>query len=120
MPHYPVSTSKKQETAVLIGISIRSDEEDRLEEYLEELEFLAETAGAITKKRFTQRLDHPDPKTFIGSGKLNEVRDYVKEHHINLVIFDDELSGSQIRNIEKVLNEGKNENTEMPCRVLDR
>src|SRR3954463_4244229 len=99
MPHYPVSTSKKQETAVLIGISIRSDEEDRLDEYLEELEFLAETAGALTKKRFTQKLDHPDSKTFIGSGKLNEIRDYIKENTIDIAIFDDELSGTQIRNI---------------------
>jgi GTPase len=115
-----LTNNHTQEYCVLIGALIKQQDEALLIEHLDELAFLAETAGAITKKRFTQRLDHPDPKTFIGSGKLREVRDYVKEHEVNLVIFDDELSGSQIRNIEKVLNEGKNENTEMPCRVLDR
>jgi GTPase len=115
-----LTNNHTQEFCVLIGALFKQQDEALLIEHLDELAFLAETAGAITKKRFTQRLDHPDPKTFIGSGKLKEVRDYVKEHEVNLVIFDDELSGSQIRNIEKVLNEGKNENIEMPCRVLDR
>src|SRR6185436_9867084 len=110
MPHTPFPTNKKKETAVLIGVSVFGQLEDRTEEYLDELEFLAETAGAVTKKRFIQKLSHPDPKTFLGSGKLIEIRDYIKENTIDLAIFDDELSGSQIRNIEKTLE----------CRILDR
>src|SRR6185436_17781133 len=74
------------------------------------LAFLADTAGAVPLKRFVQRLPHPDAKTFIGSGKLNEIRAYIKDKAVDIAIFDDELSGSQIRNIEKVLE----------CRVLDR
>jgi len=102
--------ANKKETAILIGLIHEHQDADRLTEYLDELEFLADTAGAQTKKRFTQKLAHPDPGTFIGSGKLNEIGAYVKEHKIDLAIFDDELSGSQIRNIEKVVQ----------CRVLDR
>jgi GTPase len=98
------------ETAVLIGLIHRHQNETQMKEYLDELEFLAETAGAQTKKKFVQRLESPDPKTFIGSGKLNEIRDFIKEQKVDIAIFDDELSGSQIRNIEKVLE----------CRVLDR
>lgn len=103
-------THKKQETAVLIGLIHKDQNEVQIKEYLDELAFLTETAGAITLKRFTQRLDHPDPKTFIGSGKLAEIRNYIKENEVTLAIFDDELSGSQIRNIEKALE----------CRILDR
>ncbi len=101
---------KKPETSVLIGLIHRDQSETQLREYMDELAFLAETAGAVTVKRFVQRLDHPDSKTFIGSGKLNEVKEYVKTNSVDIVIFDDELSGSQIRNIEKILE----------CRVLDR
>jgi GTP-binding protein HflX len=104
------STSHKNELAVLIGLVYKEQSEERLREYMDELTFLADTAGAKTLKRFTQRLDKPDSRTFIGSGKLNEVREYVKANNVDLVIFDDELSGSQIRNIEKVLE----------CRVVDR
>jgi GTP-binding protein HflX len=101
---------KKAETAVLIGLIHRDQSETQLREYMDELAFLAETAGAATVKRFVQRLDHPDSKTFIGSGKLNEVKEFVKANAVDIAIFDDELSGSQIRNIEKILE----------CRVLDR
>jgi GTP-binding protein HflX len=81
-----------------------------LTEYLDELAFLAETAGAIPVIRFTQKLDRPDSKTFIGSGKLNEIIEYIKENEIDLLIFDDELSPSQQRNLEKVVG----------CKVMDR
>jgi GTP-binding protein HflX len=106
----PFNTRPDQETAVLVGIQIKGQREEQLTEYLDELAFLAETAGAKTVRRFTQKLDSPDSRTFIGSGKLNEVRNYIKDHKIDLAIFDDELSGSQIKNIEKALE----------CRVLDR
>lgn len=106
----PVNTAKKQEEAVLIGLINSKQDEAQAKEYLDELSFLTETAGAIPVKRFTQRLEKPDPKTFIGSGKLQEVLNFIKEHEITLVIFDDELSPSQLKNIEKILN----------CRVLDR
>jgi GTP-binding protein HflX len=78
--------------------------EFEVNEYLDELSFLAETAGAKTKKKFIQKLYQPDPKTFIGSGKLEEIKNYTITHQIRVVIFDDELSGSQISNIEKILN----------------
>jgi GTPase len=113
-------TSHAQESAVLVGVLFKQQDEALLKEHLDELAFLAETAGAVTKKRFTQRLANPDPGTFIGSGKLKEITHYVQEHKIDLVIFDDELSGSQIRNIEKALNEGRDLHREMPYRVLDR
>jgi GTP-binding protein HflX len=113
-------TNHSKETAVLVGVLFKQQDETLLKEHLDELAFLAETAGAIEKKRFTQRLGHPDPGTFIGSGKLQEITQYVQENEIDLVIFDDELTGSQIRNIEKALNEGRDLNNEMPYRVLDR
>jgi GTPase len=113
-------TNHSKETAVLVGVLFKQQDEALLKEHLDELAFLAETAGAVTKKRFTQRLANPDPGTFIGSGKLKEITDYVQEHKIDIVIFDDELSGSQIRNIEKALNEGRDLHREMPYRVLDR
>jgi GTP-binding protein HflX len=100
----------QKETAVLVGVITQDQTEDMAREYLEELAFLADTAGAEQRAVFTQRLDVPHPRTFIGSGKLNEVRDYVKHEEIDLVIFDDELSPSQLRNIERELN----------CRILDR
>jgi len=89
--------------AVLVGV-IKQDESEQLEnEYLEELKFLAETAGANTLKIFTQKLSHPDSRTFVGKGKLEEIRQYVSTRNVSLVIFDDELTGSQITNIEKEL-----------------
>src|SRR3954466_730581 len=99
-------TGKKQETAILVGLINRSQDEDTAKEYLDELEFLVDTAGAKVLKRFTQRLEHPDSRTFIGSGKLQDVRTYVEENNIDLVIFDDELSPAQQRNLEKEVNKG--------------
>jgi len=90
--------------SVLVGIAHKEQTEHQLHEYLDELAFLAETAGAHTMKRFTQKLQHPDSRTFVGKGKLEEIKKYVDSRHIELVIFDDELSGSQITNIEKELN----------------
>lgn len=92
------------ETAVLVGLIHKQQTEEQAQEYLDELAFLAETAGAKTVKTFTQRLPHPDNKTFVGKGKLEEIRDYVQSKGVKLVIFDDELNGSQLSNIEKVLN----------------
>jgi GTP-binding protein HflX len=96
--------------AVLIGIVHQQQNEREVSEYLAELEFLASTAGASTKKCFVQKMTKPDSRTFVGSGKLVEIASYIKENKIGMAIFDDELSGSQIRNIEKALE----------CRVLDR
>jgi GTP-binding protein HflX len=94
----------QQDTQViLIGWLQQGQPESVIQEYLDELSFLAETAGATEKKRYYQKLPHPDSKTFLGKGKLEEIRDYIQSHKIDMVIFDDELSGSQISNIEKIL-----------------
>ncbi|WKD85365.1 GTPase HflX [Polaribacter huanghezhanensis] len=98
------------EKAVLIGVITQFQDETQSEEYLDELEFLTLTAGGIAVKRFTQKLEKPHPKTFIGAGKLEEVAAYIESHNIGTAIFDDELSPAQIRNIEKVLD----------CKILDR
>jgi GTPase len=92
------------EKAVLVGLIHKEQTEEQAREYLDELAFLAETAGAVTLKRFTQKLQHPDSKTFIGKGKLEEIKTYITLKEVKLVIFDDELSGSQISNIEKILD----------------
>ena len=92
-----------KEKAVFVGIIRQNDEERRVLEYLDELEFLAETAGAVGDKKFVQRLDKPEKATYIRSGKLQEIADYCKENEINYCIFDDELTGMQQRNIEKVV-----------------
>ncbi|MCB2219628.1 MAG: GTPase HflX [Bacteroidetes bacterium] len=105
-----IDTAIRSETAVLIGVITRDETEERVHEYLEELAFLADTAGAITKKRFVQKLNSLDPRTFVGSGKLFEIAGYVQENKIDIAIFDDELSPSQMRNIER----------ELKCRILDR
>lgn len=94
---------QKEERAVLVGLVHKDQTEQQLQEYLDELAFLAETAGAIATKRFTQKLPHPDSRTFVGKGKLEEIRQYVQGKDIRIVIFDDELSGAQINNIEKAL-----------------
>lgn len=95
---------KEQDAAVLVGLLQPNQTESQVTEYLDELSFLSETAGAIEAKRFWQRMDHPDSKTFVGKGKLEEIADYIASHeNINIVIFDDELTGAQIKNIEKVL-----------------
>jgi len=89
---------------VLVGLIHKTQTEEQSKEYLDELAFLAETAGAVTLKRFSQKLEHPDSKTFVGKGKLEEIKTYIQLKDIQVVIFDDELSGSQISNIEKILD----------------
>ena len=98
------------EKVVLIGIISRDQREDKSTEYLDELEFLTYTAGGEVIKRFVQRMDFPNPKTFIGTGKMEEVREYIVEHEVSTAIFDDELSPAQQKNIEKILE----------CKILDR
>ena len=93
----------EEQRAVLVGVIQKDQTEEQVNEYLDELAFLAETAGAATIKIFKQRLQHPDSRTFVGKGKLEEIKEYVRSRNINLVIFDDELTGSQIQNIEKEL-----------------
>lgn len=106
----PFSTEEIKEKAVLIGV-INSDQSERdVKDYLDELAFLVDTAGGIPVKRFVQKLDSPNPRTFVGTGKLAEIEAYVKEHEIDLVVFDDELSATQLRNIEKIFE----------CKILDR
>jgi GTP-binding protein HflX len=105
-----IETGKQGEKAILIGLIYPGQDENQALEYLDELSFLAETAGAIPVYKFMQRLNVPDPRTFVGSGKIEEIAEYVAGNDINIAIFDDELSGSQLRNIEKSLG----------CRVLDR
>ncbi len=99
-----VSTAKPQETCVLVGIITQTQTRRLLEEYLDELAFLAETANALTLERFTQSLPHPDSRTFVGTGKIEEIKNYVHEHDVDMVIFDDELAPSQLRNLEQVFN----------------
>jgi GTP-binding protein HflX len=98
------------EKAVLIGVVTQHQDETQSEEYLDELEFLTTTAGGVAVKRFVQKMEKPHPKTFLGTGKLEEVRDYIVSNHIGTAIFDDELSPGQLRNIEKILD----------CKILDR
>ena len=98
-----MQTEIYQERAVLVGLITQQQKEDRSKEYLEELAFLADTAGATPEKMFFQRIDYPNPKTFVGPGKLQEIKQYVDENEIGLVIFDDELSPKQLRNIEAEL-----------------
>ena len=100
----------KFEKTVIVGIITQKQDEDKLKEYLDELEFLTFTAGGEVVKRFFQKMERPNPKTFLGTGKMEEINVYVKEHDISTVIFDDELSPSQQKNITKILD----------CKVLDR
>ncbi|RYY39012.1 MAG: GTPase HflX [Chitinophagaceae bacterium] len=100
----------EEEKAVLVGVVQKEQTETQVTEYLDELAFLAETAGAVTVKRFIQKLARPEPKTFVGKGKLEEIGNYVRANGINLIIFDDELTGAQIGNIEK----------ETKVKVIDR
>ena len=114
MKEFVISTTKK-ETAILVGLITSTQNERKTNEYLDELEFLAQTAGAEVVKRFTQRIDHPHPVTYVGTGKLAEIAEYVEmlkdsEDEIGMVIFDDELSAKQLRNIEK----------ELKIKILDR
>ncbi len=105
-----IETKIPVERAILIGIIYPNQDECEIEDFLDELSFLTETAGAEPVKRFIQRLDVPNPRTFVGSGKIEEITLFVKENKIDIAIFDDELSPSQIRNIEDTLG----------CRILDR
>lgn len=100
----------KFEKTVVVGIITQQQNEEKLNEYLDELEFLTYTAGGEVVKRFSQKMERPNPKTFLGTGKMDEIHHYVKEHAINTVIFDDELTPSQQKNITKILD----------CKVLDR
>lgn len=102
MPLIP-TTNHKEERAVLVALILPGQKEEQVNEYLDELAFLAETAGAVTVKRFTQRLQHPEARYFVGEGKIEEIRKYVEQKQIDLVIFDDDLNGSQINNIEKIM-----------------
>ena len=105
-----ISTQKTKEKAILIGLITREQSAEKSQEYLDELSFLVLTAGATEQKRFVQKLDRPDKRYFVGSGKLEEINAYIEAEGIDLAIFDDELGASQIRNIEKALK----------CRILDR
>jgi GTP-binding protein HflX len=105
-----VTVDAVEESCILVGVITSEITEKIANEYLDELEFLALTAGAITKKKFLQKLPYPNPKTFVGKGKLEEIKECLVSQNIDLVIFDDELSPSQLRNIERSLE----------CKVLDR
>lgn len=102
-----ISTSTDKETCILVGLATQNQTREQLTEYLEELAFLVRTADAVTKKSFIQSLTKPDSKTFIGSGKLQEIKEYVNAERIDMIVFDDELSGSQLRNIEKEIENVK-------------
>ncbi len=105
-----IETAEQTDRAVLVGVVLPMQSEEEVREYLDELAFLTETAGALPVKTFIQKLNGPDPRTFVGSGKVKEIESYISNNEINLAIFDEELSPSQLRNIEKILK----------CRVLDR
>jgi GTPase len=103
-------TNDEQERVVLVGIINQHQGENQVEEFLDELAFLAETAGGLPLKRFVQKMDQPNPRSFVGAGKLEEILSFVKENEIDTIIFDDELSATQLRNIEK----------EAKIKILDR
>ncbi|MDY6032853.1 MAG: GTPase HflX, partial [Alloprevotella sp.] len=110
-----IQTEAKTETAILVALVTKTQDERKTNEYLDELAFLAETAGAVTVKRFTQRMDGPSAVTYLGKGKLEEIRRYIEaeeeaEREVGMVIFDDELSAKQLRNIER----------ELKVKILDR
>ncbi|MDR3250666.1 MAG: GTPase HflX [Tannerella sp.] len=109
MKEFVISEAKTENT-VLVGLITPEQSERQVKEYIDELEFLADTAGAVTVKKFYQKLDYPNQTTFVGKGKLQEIKEYVVEHDIGLVIFDDELSAKQMRNLEK----------ELKIKILDR
>ena len=105
-----IEHEKRQERAVLVAVSTQGQNRERTEEYLDELEFLLETAGGVAVGRFVQPLDRPNSVTYLGTGKLEELKQYIKAEEIDMAIFDDELSATQIRNLEN----------ELECRILDR
>jgi GTP-binding protein HflX len=98
------SLFKESEKAILVGVALKDQKDHLVHDYLDELAFLASTAGAETVRTFIQKLSHPDSKTYIGKGKLEEIRDYAQGKDIRVLIFDDELTGAQISNIEKATN----------------
>lgn len=103
-------TQSISETAILVGVAHHQQDFFTVQEYLEELAFLVDTAGGVPVKKFIQKLEFPDPRTYVGKGKLEEIRAYISLHEVDIAVFDDELSPSQIRNIER----------ELKCRILDR
>ncbi len=103
-------TNLEYEKTILVGLITQQQDQDKSKEYLDELEFLAYTAGGEVLKRFVQKMEMPNPKTFIGTGKMEEVREFVEENDIGIAIFDDELSPAQQKNIEKILQ----------CKIIDR
>ncbi|MCM1428532.1 MAG: GTPase HflX [Clostridium sp.] len=105
-----VINQEANERTVLVGLATRLQNEQKCNEYLDELDFLARTAGAEPEMRFVQKLDYPNPRTYVGTGKLEEIRQYVEDHDIGMVIFDDDLSPKQVANIEK----------ELKVKILDR
>lgn len=105
-----IINKEENERTVLVGLVTQKQSEAKVNEYLDELDFLARTAGAEPEKRFIQKLDYPNPRTYVGTGKLEEIRRYVEDHEIGLVIFDDDLSSKQVLNIEK----------ELKVKILDR
>ncbi len=105
-----IINKEENERTVLVGLITQKQSEAKVNEYLDELEFLAQTAGAEPEKRFVQKLDYPNPRTYVGTGKLEEIRKYVEDHDIGLVIFDDDLSSKQVLNIEK----------DLKVKILDR
>lgn len=105
-----IISKEENERTVLVGLVTQKQSEAKVNEYLDELDFLARTAGAEPEKRFIQKLDYPNPRTYVGTGKLEEIRKYVEEHEIGLVIFDDDLSSKQVLNIER----------ELKAKILDR
>lgn len=105
----PLSETSSEQT-VLVGLVTQTQSEAKANEYLDELEFLADTAGALTQKRFIQKLDYPNPRTYVGTGKLEEIKKYVEDHDIKLAVFDDDLSPKQVSNIER----------ELKVKILDR
>jgi GTPase len=105
-----ISTKNIEEKAILVGVQLKGQADDLIDDYLKELDFLAETAGAIVVKRFTQKLTAPNPRSFIGSGKIEEIKQFVEDKGVDLIIFDDELTASQLRNLEREFNK----------RILDR
>lgn len=110
MIEHQLNIKTEPEKAVLVGLITKQQDKNKVNEYLDELAFLVDTAGGIPGQRFIQTLDYPNPKTYVGTGKLEELQQYVKATKVDMVVFDDELGPSQIRNLEKVLE----------CKILDR
>src|SRR5260221_13067463 len=108
---------KPKNLAVLVAVSAPKSRPEEIEEHLNEMAFLAETIGIIAVERFTQKLTNPDVRTFVGKGKLEEINNFVSAHHVSHVLFDDDLSPSQLRNLERELNKAGEEPT---VRIYDR